>query len=78
MGFVGPPFSENGKNWSVIEKEGFAIKDTMQKLDYLLQMKKPFKLFCDHKNLISVFSPKNVSKPTAQKLQRWALDTQRF
>ena len=78
LGFVGHRFSETEKNWSVIEKEGFAIKDTMQKLDYLLQMKKPFKLFCDHKNLISVFSPKTISKPTAQKLQRWALDIQRF
>jgi hypothetical protein len=65
-------------NWTVAEKEGFAIKDTMQKLDYLLQMKRPFKLFSDHKNLIQIFSPSNVSKPTAQKLQRWALFMQRF
>ena len=65
-------------NWTVAEKEGFAIKDTVQKLDYLLQMKRPFKLFSDHKNLIQIFSPRNVSKPTAQKLQRWALFMQRF
>jgi hypothetical protein len=50
----------------------------MQKLEYLLQMKKPFKLFCDHKNLIQIFSPSQVTKPTAQKLQRWALEMQRF
>jgi hypothetical protein len=41
-------------------------------------MKRPFKLFSDHKNLIQIFSPTNVSKPTAQKLQRWALFIQRF
>jgi hypothetical protein len=50
LGFVGHRFSETELNWSVAEKEGFAIKDTMQKLDYLLQMKRPFKLFCDRKN----------------------------
>lgn len=50
----------------------------MQKLDYLLQMKKPFKLFVDYKNLVQIFSPKEVSKPTAQKLQRRGLELQRF
>jgi hypothetical protein len=78
LGFVGHRFNRCEMNWTVAEKEGFAIKDTMHKLDYLLQMKRPFKLFSDHKNLIQIFSPKNVSKPTAQKLQRWALFIQRF
>ena len=50
----------------------------MQKLDYLFQMKRPFKLFVDNKNLDQIFSPKEVSKPSAQKLQRWALELQRF
>jgi hypothetical protein len=63
-------------NWSVAEKEGFAMKDTMNKLDYLLQMPRPFKLFVDHKNLVQIFSPKEVSRPTAHKLQRWALEMQ--
>jgi len=78
LGFVGHRFNRCEMNWTVAEKEGFAIKDTVQKLDYLLQMKRPFKLFSDHKNLIQIFSPRNVSKPTAQKLQRWALFMQRF
>ena len=78
LGFVGHRFNATELNWSVAEKEAFAIKDTMQKLDYLLQMKRPFKLFVDHKNLVQIFSPNKVSKPTAQKLQRWALDLQRF
>jgi hypothetical protein len=78
LGFVGHRFNQCERNWTVAEKEGFAIKDTMQKLDYLLQMKRPFRLFCDHKNLIQIFSPTSVSKPTAQKLQRWALFIQRF
>ena len=52
LGFVGHRFNATELNWSVAEKEAFAIKDTMQKLDYLLQMKRPFKLFVDHKNLV--------------------------
>ena len=39
LSFVGRRFNATELNWSVAEKEGFAIKDTMQKLDYLLQMK---------------------------------------
>ena len=35
-------------------------------------------MFVDHKNLVQIFSPKEVSRPTAQKLQRWALELQRF
>jgi len=68
LGFVGHRFNRCEMNWTVAEKEGFAIKDTLLKLDYLLQMKRPFKLFSDHKNLIQIFSPNNVSKPTAMKL----------
>ena len=49
LGFVGHRFNRCELNWTVSEKEGFAIKDTLQKLDYLLQMKRPFKLFSDHK-----------------------------
>ncbi len=33
LGFVGHRFNAVELNWSVVEKEGFAIKDTMQKLD---------------------------------------------
>ena len=71
LGFVGHRFNRCEMNWTVAEKEGFAIKDTLLKLDYLLQMKRPFKLFIDHKNLIQIFSPN-------MKLQRWALFIQRF
>ena len=55
LGFVGHRFNATELNWSVAEKEAYAIKDTMQKLDYLLQMKRPFKLFVDHKNFWSKY-----------------------
>ena len=61
LGFVGHRFNKCEMNWTVAETEGFAIKDTKQKLGYLLQRKKPFKLFSDHKYLIQIFSLTNVS-----------------
>ena len=78
LGFCGHKFAGSQLNWSIVEKEGFAVVDALQKLDYLLMNDRPFKLFVDHKNLIQIFSPTEVSKPVAQKLQRWALQIQKF
>ncbi|XXQ36816.1 Integrase catalytic domain-containing protein [Plasmodiophora brassicae] len=77
LGFVGHKFAGPERNWSTVEKEGFAIKDGIDKLDYLVTTNEQFRLFTDHRNLVRIFSPTDVSKPTAQKLQRWALDIQR-
>ena len=76
--FVGHCFNKCERNWTVAEKDVFGVKDTMETLQYLLQMNSPFKLVSDHKNLIQIFSPTNVLKPTAQKLHGWALPIQRF
>jgi len=78
LGFCGHKFSGAQLNWSIVEKEGFAVVDALNKLDYLLMNDTPFKLYVDHKNLTQIFSPSNVSKPVAQKLQRWALEIQKF
>ena len=78
LGFVGHRFSGSQLNWSTPEQEAFAIKDVLAKLDYLLRMKRPFRLYTDHKNLVSMFSPSNVTRQTAQKLQRWAMELMEF
>jgi len=78
LGFCGHKFSGSELNWSIVEKEEFAIVDALNKLDYLLMNDRPFHLFVDHKNLIQIFSPSSVSKPVAQKLQCWALEIQKF
>jgi hypothetical protein len=70
LGFCGHKFVGSELNWSIVEKEGFAVVDALRKLDYLLMNDRPFQLFVDHKNLIQIFSPLAVSKPVAQKLQR--------
>ena len=78
LGFCGHKFSGSQLHWSIVEKEGFAVVDALHKLDYLLMNDRPFKLFVDHKNLLQIFSPTAVSRPVAQKLQRWALEIQKF
>ena len=78
LGFCGHKFTGSQLNWSIVEKEGFAVVDALNKLDYLLTNQRPFRLYVDHKNLLQIFSPTSVSKPVAQKLQRWALQIQRF
>lgn len=61
-------------NWSVIEKEAFPIATACDKLDYLLFRSKPFRLYCDHRNLIHVFAPnRTIPKHIRGKLLRWAL-----
>jgi hypothetical protein len=48
LGFVGHRFNGSELNWAIIDKEAFAIKDTLKKLYYLLHMKHPFILYTDH------------------------------
>ena len=38
LGFVGHRFNRSEFNWATVDKESFAIKDTLQKLSYLLHM----------------------------------------
>ncbi|KAJ0390850.1 hypothetical protein P43SY_011782 [Pythium insidiosum] len=61
-------------HWSVAEKEAFPIVKAAKDLEYLLYRDLGFKLFCDHANLIQIFSPATeVRKHVRGKLQRWAL-----
>eukprot|EP00644_Phytophthora_capsici_P017003 jgi/Phyca11/129344/e_gw1.83.90.1 len=61
-------------NWSVIEKKAYPIVMACEKLDYLLLRARPFRLFCDHRNLIHIFAPDSrIKKHIRGKLLRWAL-----
>ena len=61
------------ENWSVIEKEAYPIAHACGQLNYLLMRPQGFRMFCDHKNLISVFAPHQEWKShTRGKLLRWA------
>ncbi|GMF23876.1 unnamed protein product [Phytophthora fragariaefolia] len=67
-------FDETERRWSIIEKEAYPIIWAARNLGYLLIRPTGFRLFCDHKNLIYVFSPSHeVKRHVRGKLQRWSL-----
>ncbi|KAE8978399.1 hypothetical protein PR001_g24855 [Phytophthora rubi] len=67
-------FKNAQKNWSIVEKEGYPIVKAFGDLDYMLVRDKGFHVYCDHSNLIQMFSPdKEVKQHVKGKLQRWAL-----
>ena len=71
---IGGTFTKAQLNWSVIEKEAYAIVAACERLEYLLLRPKGFKMFCDHRNLIHVFAPGHeVKKHVRGKLLRWAM-----
>ncbi|POM65946.1 Hypothetical protein PHPALM_18267 [Phytophthora palmivora] len=67
-------FTGSQCNWTVIEKEAFPIVVACDKLDYLLLRPRPFRMYCDHRNLIHIFAPhESVKKYVKGKLLRWAM-----
>jgi hypothetical protein len=63
--------------WTVPEKEGFAIVDTVTKVDYLLLSHDEFSILSDHLNVTHIYNPLSADPTLARhvvhKLQRWAL-----
>jgi RNase H-like domain found in reverse transcriptase len=63
--------------WTVPEKEGFAIFDTVPKVNYLLLRHDEFSILSDHLNLTYINNPLSADLTLARhivhKLQRWAL-----
>jgi hypothetical protein len=63
--------------WTVPEKEGFAIVDTVTKVDYLLLSHDEFSILPDHLNLTYIYNPLSADPTLARhvvhKLQRCEL-----
>jgi RNase H-like domain found in reverse transcriptase len=63
--------------WTVPEKEGFAIVDTVTKVDYLLLSHDEFSIMSDHLNFTYIYNSLSADPTLARhvvhKLQRWAL-----
>ena len=74
LGFVGHRFNGSELNWATIDKEAFAIKDTLKKLSYLLHMPTPFHLYTDHRNLLHMYNPLKCAKQSAERLIRWGIE----
>jgi hypothetical protein len=74
---VSGAFTDAAASWPIIEKEAYALVQTVVKHDYILLGGDTFDLWTDHKNLVYVFAPSmvnpSVRRYTSQKLERWAM-----
>lgn len=72
LAFLCGTFRHSQLNWKILDKECFAIVESVQKLRYLLIRTKPFRILCDDKNLVYLFEHHTAMKVgTSQRLQRW-------
>ena len=73
LGFVSGAFKGAQLNWPTVDKEGYAIVATFQRLEYLLWQ--GVHIFCDHRNLAYIFNPEAcrgaVPKAASQRLEHW-------
>lgn len=79
--FLSGAFKGSSQNWSVPEKEGFAVVESLCRMDYLISGH-IVTIFTDHANLVYLFDPygrnPGVSRHTASKLMRWAIKLSAF
>ena len=82
LAFLGAEFKGAQCGWSTFKKEGFAILETFDKLDYILMGSQPTHIYTDHRNLLFVFAPlalePALGRHIVSKVQRWALFLSRF
>jgi hypothetical protein len=69
--FLSGKFSSSQLHWSTIEKECYPIIIALNRLKHFLMNLNGFRLFTDHKNLVYLFNPGDVKKPTSERLCRW-------
>lgn len=82
LAFLGAAFRGAQINWSTFEKESFAIFQTFERMDYMLETQNRIHVFTDHRNLLFVFAPlalePALGRHIVSKVQRWALYLSRF
>ena len=79
--FLSGAFSGSSANWSVAEKEGYAIVESICRLDFSV-FGREVTIFTDHANLVYLYDPygnnTGMAKHTASKLMRWAIKLSAF
>ena len=77
--FLSGVFSGSSGNWSVPEKEGYAIVEAICRLDFLV-LGREVTIFTDHANLVYLYDPYGhnsvIARHTASKLMRHMAITQ--
>ena len=76
LSFLSGSFKGHSANWSVPEKEGYAIVEAMDRLNYLVSGR-TVSMYTDHANLLYILDPfgarPSIPRHTASKLTRWAI-----
>jgi RNase H-like domain found in reverse transcriptase len=74
LAFLSGEFKGAQLRWTVPEKKGFAIVDTVAKVDYLLLSHDEFSILSDHLNLTYIYNPLSAepiqARHVVHKLQR--------
>jgi hypothetical protein len=82
LAFLSGEFKGAQLRWTVPEKDGFAIVDTVTKVDYLLISHDEISILSDHLNLTYIYNPLSADPTLARhvvhKLHRWALKMSLF
>ena len=80
MFFLSGEFKNSAAQWSVPDKELYAVLKTVLRMEHLiLGLKGRVNVFTDHKNLVYLFHPpKSAPKSTVSRLYRWVLLLQQY
>ena len=74
LAFLSGQFKASQLNWSVTDKEGYAILAAYLRFDYLLHGQ--VTIFTDHRSLAYIFNShkdiRDISKATSHRLERWS------
>lgn len=77
MAFLSGAFAGAQLRWSTLEKEGYAIMATVDRMHWVLSNPDGFDIFTDHNNLVFLFDPLSVvpdlAQTTLRKVLRWAI-----
>jgi hypothetical protein len=77
MAFVSGRFTGAQLKWPTVEKEGFAILQTLTRCSHILRRPRGFELFTDHRNLQFLFSNDptiaQLKRQSADRLERWMI-----
>jgi len=77
IAFLSGRFDKTQLGWSVLEKEAFAVMNTLDRMHWIVATPDGFDLYTDHNNLIFLFDPlavvPDMSQTSLRKVLRWAV-----
>lgn len=75
LAFTSGRFTGASASWPIVEKEAFAIKETLVRNRFLTVTREPIRIFTDHRNLKYLFNPVPARlegrKQAADRIERW-------